>query len=132
MIYTSLQEFYKNMNIIGDYAEFKNEKNACIIKKEQALVSLAKIELTDEELEKFEFNYGYKGNYAEEVVTRYVSKYEETGKEEDKTTIIEKSVNVSIVYIIKNPFISNVIEIFDNYKDAINLYDEINNKIIER
>lgn len=62
-------------------------------------------------------------------VKKAVPKNELTGKEKDKTTIVEKEVAVRQIWNVSNG--AGVFKSFTNKEEAIKLTNEINNKVLE-
>lgn len=62
-------------------------------------------------------------------IKRVVPKNELTGKEEDKTTIVDKEVAVRQIWNVSNG--AGVFKSFTNKEEAIKLTNEINNKVLE-
>lgn len=67
--------------------------------------------------------------YTKAKVTKQISKYQETKKEQDKYTIIDKEVEVYQVWIVKNGL--GLAKPFNNKKEALNLTETLNIKYLK-
>lgn len=126
-----LCKFYKCVKVINkDLSEYNDEKgNNFIFNTVNALARMDYLELTKEEFTSLKFQQKVEDlDYDIINVKRPVPKNEITGKDEDKFTITEKEVAVRKVWNVSNAF--GIVKSFNNYLDALNLYNEINNKFL--
>lgn len=123
-----LIKFYKNItNISKDICEYKDEKGNV------TLVATATLFAGCEYLELDEPQYKqalYEGIITKDLelpktkVTRVVTKDTVTGKEKDKTTLIDKEVEVYQVWIVKNGL--GIKKAYNNKTEALKKVQEIN------
>ncbi len=114
-----------------DVSKYIDKKgNVLYIPTVQLICNCEYVELDEEQMKIAIFNGQIKKGqeYEKEKVTRKVDKYIKTKKEKDKGTIIDKEIEVSKVWFVRNGL--NLSSAFSNKDEAINYLNEINNKIL--
>lgn len=126
-----LIKFEENIEVINkDISKYEDEKGTMFILNTISLLSKVEaLELTKEEynIKKFEGSIDDL-DYNIIEVTRPVSKYSLTKKEEDKYTIVDSKVAVRQVYNVSNGI--GIHKTFTNKEEALELAKSINNKYL--
>lgn len=127
-----LKEFMENVNIINkNLCEYLDDKGTyAVLGTAQLLTNCEYLELDEKQLKMAYFNQEIeKLDYNKEIVKRKVLKSEITGKKEDETTIIEKDVEVSQIWVVRNQL--RVSKSFTDKNSALDFAKNINNQVIE-
>lgn len=130
-----LEKFYNECIIIIDenLTKYKDEEgNYSILPTPALLVAVDYNELNKQQYEIAVFNQDIPKDFIAEItkVKKAVSKYDITHKEEDKFTLVEKEEDVRQVWFVMNQL--KIKKAFNNKKEALELAEEINNKIINK
>lgn len=107
MMEKDLHKFYNNLHLKTKDLSYYEDKNGnyFYFNTVNALVRVDKLELTKEEFESAKFGLKVDDlKYNIKNIKRPVPKNEITGKEEDKTTIVEKEVAVREIWNLSNAF----------------------------
>ena len=127
----NLIEYMEKVNIIDkNISEYEDVEKGVkyILPTPHLLVRVDYLELTDSELKKAKFEEKIDNlEYKTKMVDRPKSKYEVTKKEEDRYTIINSKVKVHEIWNVSNGL--GFKKSFDNKKEALKLYEEINTDI---
>ena len=126
-----LCKFVENTQIINkDLSTYFDEKgNYFVFNTINMVAKVDYLELTKEEYQVAKFQQKIEDlDYNIINVKKPVPKNEITGKDEDKFTITEKEVAVRQIWNVSNPY--GAIKSFTNKEEAINLANEINDKIL--
>mgnify|MGYP003309392879 CR=1 FL=1 len=126
-----LNKFYEKVNILNkEFSIYKDEEKGILIPFNTVHL-LARVDYLELDAEQYKIalfqNKIEEKNYKTIKIKRAIPKYEITKKEEDKTVIIEKDVEVKQIWNI-----SNTLGAFNTFTDkdrAIKAAEEINNKI---
>jgi hypothetical protein len=127
-----LCSFIDNVSIINkDLSLYSDNKgNMFVFNTINAISKVDYMELTKEEYQLAKFQQKIEDlDYSVKNVKRPVPKSEITGKQEDKTTLVDKEVAVRQVWNVSNPY--GAIKSFTNKEDAIALCKTINEKILK-
>lgn len=133
MINESLQEFmkkieFKNKDVV--YYVNKDKGSAYPLSPAHLLCRVDKLELTKEELDRAYYEMKVdKKDYKFYSTVRQVPKYNETKIEADKNKVIDKKIMATRIYNVSNQ--AGIHQSFENFEDAIKLFKEINNKVLE-
>lgn len=122
-----LEKFMDNVEVIGDVATYKDDKgNYFEIEKKALKTSCVYLELTDKELAtmKFEKKVDKTLDYPKCKVERPVTKDTITGKEKDKTTLVNQEQDGYKLWIVANGL--KATKSFTNKEDALALAFKIN------
>lgn len=122
-----LEKFMDNVEVIGDVATYKDDKgNYFEIEKKALKTSCVYLELTDKELAtmKFEKKVDKTLDYPKCKVERPVTKDTITGKEKDKTTLVNQEQDGYKVWVVANGL--KATKSFTNKEDALALAFKIN------
>lgn len=126
-------EFMDKIEIKGkDYSFYKDENKGVIFPFNtiHLLARLDYLELDKQQYESAKFQKKIDDlEYNIINVKKAVPKNELTGKEEDKTTLVDKEVAVRQVWNVSNTL--GAYKSFTNKEDAIKVVNGINNKIVE-
>lgn len=126
-----LCKFMENIEVINkDLSTYFDDKgNYFVFNTINAIAKVEYLELTKEEYNVAKFQQKIEDlDYKVINVKKAVPKNEITKKDEDKYTITEKEVAVRQVWNVSNPY--GAIKSFTNKEDAINLANDINDKIL--
>ena len=126
-----LIKFNNNIEIINkDFSKYEDEKGTMFICNTVSLITKVEVlELSKEEYNIKKFDGSIDDlEYDVEEITRPVSKYTITKKDEDKYTIVDSKVAVRKVYNVSNAI--GIHKSFTNKDDALNLAKTINNKYL--
>lgn len=127
----NLCKFMENIEVINkDLSTYFDDKgNYFVFNTINAIAKVEYLELTKEEYVVAKFQQKIEDlDYKVINVKKAVPKNEITKKDEDKYTITEKEVAVRQVWNVSNPY--GAIKSFTNKEDAINLANDINDKIL--
>ena len=127
-----LCKFIDNVEIKNkDLAIYEDSKgNRFVFNTINAIVRVDYMELAKEEYQLAKFQQKIEDlEYNIINVKRPVPKSEITGKQEDKTTLVDKEVAVRQVWNVSNPY--GAIKSFANKEEAIKLCNLINEKILK-
>ena len=116
-----------NVEVIGDVATYKDDKgNYFEIEKKALKTSCVYLELTDKELAtmKFEKKVDKTLDYPKCKVERPVTKDTITGKDKDKTTLVNQEQDGYKVWVVANGL--KATKSFTNKEDALALAFKIN------
>lgn len=122
-----LEKFMDNVEVIGDVATYKDDKgNYFEIEKKALKTSCVYLELTDKELAtmKFEKKVDKTLDYPKCKVERPVTKDTITGKEKDKTTLVNQEQDGYKLWVVANGL--KATKSFTNKEDALDLAFKIN------
>lgn len=122
-----LEKFMDNVEVIGDVATYKDDKgNYFEIEKKALKTSCVYLELTDKELAtmKFEKKVDKTLDYPKCKVERPVTKDTITGKDKDKTTLVNQEQDGYKVWVVANGL--KATKSFTNKEDALALAFKIN------
>ena len=130
----SIIEYMKNVKILSkEISEYYNEETGVrkIIPTSYLICGVDYMELTDQELEQAKFNMQIDKDveFETKMVHRPKIKYEITHKEEDKNKLVDSEVKINRVWNVTNSL--KLKKTFNNQKDALKLYNEINNSILD-
>ena len=129
----SIEEFMNKIIVKGkDYTIYNNEEKGIIfpLNTINLLARLDYLELDKQQYEGALFQKKIEeGNYDIINIKRPVPKNEITGKEEDKTTLVDREIAVRQVWNVSNG--AGVFKSFNNKDEAIRFTNEINNKVFE-
>ena len=130
----SIIEYMKHVKILSkEISEYYNEETGVrkIIPTSYLICAVDYMELTDTELEQAQFNMiiDKKVPYSTKMVTRPKIKYEITKNEADKNKLVDSKVKVYCVWNVSNSL--KLKKSFNNKEEALKLYDEINNSILD-
>lgn len=130
----SIIEYMNNIKILSkEISEYYNEETGVkkIIPTSYLICGVDYMELTDTELEQAKFNMLIDKNveFKTKMVHRPKVKYEVTKNEEDKNKLIDSEVKVHCVWNVSNSL--KLKKTFNNKEEALKLYDEINQPILE-
>ena len=129
----NIKEFMKKVHIINkDLAEYVNEETGVkyIIPVPHLLVRIEYTEATEKEKEKLLFNSAIdRLDYNRKMAKRPVIKSTITHDKKDDTTLIDTDIKVYQIWNLTNGL--GVKMSFNNKEEAVELYDEINKKILE-
>ena len=126
-----LCKFIENVDIINkDLSTYFDDKgNYFVFNTINAIAKVDYLELTQEEYNVAKLQQKIEDlDYSIINIKKPVPKNEITGKDEDKFTITEKEVAVRQIWNVSNPY--GAIKSFTNKEEAINLANEINDKIL--
>lgn len=126
-----LEKFMDNVEVIGDVATYKDDKgNYFEIEKKALKTSCVYLELTDKELAtmKFEKKVDKTLDYPKCKVERPVTKDTITGKDKDKTTLVNQEQDGYKVWVVANGL--KATKSFTNKKDALALAFKINSMLV--
>ena len=129
----SIEEFMDKIIVKGkDYTIYNDEEKGIIfpLNTINLLARLDYLELDKQQYEGALFQKKIEeGNYDIINIKRPVPKNEITGKEEDKTTLVDREIAVRQVWNVSNG--AGVFKSFNNKEEAIKFANEINNKVFE-
>ena len=129
----SIEEFMDKIIVKGkDYTIYNDEEKGIIfpLNTINLLARLDYLELDKQQYEGALFQKKIEeGNYDIINIKRPVPKNEITGKEEDKTTLVDREIAVRQVWNVSNG--AGVYKSFNNKEEAIKFANEINNKVFE-
>ena len=129
----SIEEFMDKIIVKGkDYTIYNDEEKGIIfpLNTINLLARLDYLELDKQQYEGALFQKKIEeGNYDIINIKRPVPKNEITGKEEDKTTLVDREIAVRQVWNVSNG--AGVFKSFNNKEEAIKYTNEINNKVFE-
>lgn len=129
----SIEEFMDKIIVKGkDYTIYNDEEKGIIfpLNTINLLARLDYLELDKQQYEGALFQKKIEeGNYDIINIKRPVPKNEITGKEEDKTTLVDREIAVRQVWNVSNG--AGVFKSFNNKEEAIKFTNEINNKVFE-
>ena len=126
-----LEKFMDNVEVIGDVATYKDDKgNYFEIEKKALKTSCVYLELTDKELAtmKFEKKVDKTLDYPKCKVERPVTKDTITGKDKDKTTLVNQEQDGYKVWVVANGL--KATKSFTNKEDALALAFKINSMLV--
>lgn len=126
-----LEKFMDNVEVIGDVATYKDDKgNYFEIEKKALKTSCVYLELTDKELStmKFEKKVDKTLDYPKCKVERPVTKDTITGKDKDKTTLVNQEQDGYKVWVVANGL--KATKSFTNKEDALALAFKINSMLV--
>lgn len=134
MINENIIEFMNNTKILSkEISEYYNEEAGVkkIIPTSYLLCNVDYMELTEEELEKAQFNMviDKKVPYKSKMVTRPRPKYEITKNEADKNKLVDSKVKVYCIWNVSNSL--KLKKSFNNKEEALELYENINQPILD-
>lgn len=127
---TSLQKFKENLEIINkDFSQYKTDNELLLFNTIKLFENVIKLELESNEyqyaLSKKEIT---KDNYTIKKIKKVVPKSTITGKKEDQLTLVDKEVDVRIIYKRVNG-----LGYFDCYTEApIEDTDKFNKELFEK
>lgn len=127
MISNDLKEFMANVQKQGDNYLYSDEYgNRLPLSKMDLEPSVVYQKCKDEEYKQLLFKGMIKADdkFNEIDDKTQVTKDTITGKEEDKTTIVDKDIKVKEMWLVSNKM--RISKIFNNKEEALELYDEIN------
>lgn len=127
-------EYMGKVKILSkEISEYYNEETGVkkIIPTSYLICGVDYMELTDTELEQAKFNMVIDKDveFKTKLVKRPKIKYEITKNEEDKNKLIDSEVKVHCVWNVTNSL--KLKKTFNNKEEALKLYDEINQPILE-
>lgn len=129
----SIEEFMDKIIVKGkDYTIYNDEEKGIIFPL-NTINLLARLDYL--ELDKQQYEGALFQKKIEEIeyniinIKRPVPKNEITGKEEDKTTLVDREIAVRQVWNVSNG--AGVFKSFNNKEEAIKYANEINNKVFE-
>lgn len=129
----SIEEFMDKIIVKGkDYTIYNDEEKGIIfpLNTINLVARLDYLELDKQQYEGALFQKKIEeGNYDIINIKRPVPKNEITGKEEDKTTLVDREIAVRQVWNVSNG--AGVFKSFNNKEEAIKYTNEINNKVFE-
>ena len=129
----SIEEFMNKIIVKGkDYTIYNDEEKGIIfpLNTINLLARLDYLELDKQQYEGALFQKKIEeGNYDIINIKRPVPKNEITGKEEDKTTLVDREIAVRQIWNVSNG--TGVFKSFNNKEEAIKFINEINNKVFE-
>lgn len=130
----SIIEYMEHVKILSkEISEYYNEETGVrkIIPTSYLICGVDYMELTDQELEQARFNMVIDKDveFETKMVHRPKVKYDITKKEEDKNKLVDSEVKVNRVWNVSNSL--KLKKTFNNQKDALKLYDKINNSILD-
>lgn len=129
----SIEEFMDKIIVKGkDYTIYNDEEKGIIfpLNTINLLARLDYLELDKQQYEGALFQKKIEeGNYDIINIKRPVPKNEITGKDEDKTTLVDREIAVRQVWNVSNG--AGVFKSFNNKEEAIKYTNEINNKVFE-
>lgn len=129
----SIEEFMDKIIVKGkDYTIYNDEEKGIIfpLNTINLLARLDYLELDKQQYEGALFQKKIEeGNYDIINIKRPVPKNEITGKEEDKTTLVDREIAVRQVWNVSNG--AGVFKSFAKKEEAIKYTNEINNKVFE-
>lgn len=127
-----LEEFMTHVKFLNkDIAEYENADKGCKynVGTIQLLTRVDKVELTKEELTVAKFNNQVENkDYEMYDAVRVVPKSEITKNDKDKFTLIDKKIKATRIYNVSNQI--GIIQSCDTFEEAVELSNEINNKIL--
>ena len=131
----SIIEYMSNVKILSkEISEYYNEEAGVrkIIPTSYLLCGVDYMELTEEELEKAQFNMIIDKDieYETKMVTRPRPKYEITKNEADKNKLVDSKVKVYCVWNVSNSL--KLKKSFNNKEEALELYNKINQPILDK
>lgn len=125
-----LEKFMGNVEVYGNIASYEDEKgNYFEIDKKALKTSCVYLELTEKELEtmKFEKKIDKNLDYPKCKVERPVTKDTITGKEKDKTTLVNQEQDGYKVWVVANSL--KITKSFTNKDDALLIARRINDRL---
>lgn len=125
-----LEKFMDNVKVYEDTAVYEDEKgNYFEIDKNALKTSCVYLELTEKELEtmKFEKKVDKNLDYPKCKVERPVTKDTITGKDKDKTTLVNQEQDGYKVWVVANSL--KVTKSFTNKDDALIVSKKINERL---
>lgn len=129
----SIEEFMDKIIVKGkDYTIYNDEEKGIIFPL-NTINLLARLDYL--ELDKQQYEGALFQKKIEELeyniinIKRPVPKNEITGKEEDKTTLVDREIAVRQIWNVSNG--AGVFKSFNNKEEAIKFANEINNKVFE-
>ena len=130
-----LEKFYNECITIIDenLTEYKDEEgNYSILPTPALLVAVDYNELNKQQYEVSVFNQDIPKDFKAGIikVKKAVSKFDITHKEEDRFTLVEKEEDARQVWFVMNQL--KIKKAFNNKKEALELAEKINNKIINK
>ena len=129
----NIKDYMDHLRIINkELAEYVNEETGVkyIIPLANLLCRIEYLEPSESELKTLLFNQGIdKLEYKTKMTKRPVVKSTITKNKADDHTLIDSEIKVYQVWNVSNGL--NIRKSFDNKEEAIKLYDEITNKILE-
>ena len=129
----NIKDYMSHVRIINkDLAEYVNEETGVkyIIPLANLLCRIEYLEPSESELKTLLFNQSIdKLEYKTKMTKRPVVKSTITKDKKDEHTLIDSEVKVYQVWNVSNGL--NIRKSFTNKEEAIELYDEITNKILE-
>ena len=126
-----LEKFMDNVEVVGDTATYKDEKgNYFEIEPKALKTSCVYLEVTEKELEtmKFEKKVDKNLDYPKCKVERPVTKDTITGKDKDKTTLVNQEQDGYKLWIVANGL--KATKSFTNKEDALALAFKINSMLV--
>ena len=127
MISNDLKEFMQNIKKDGEGYIYSDEYgNRIPMQKFDLIPSVVYQKCKDEEYKQLLFKGMIKADdkFNEIEDKTQVTKDTITGKEEDKNTIVDKTIKVKEMWLVSNKM--RISKIFNNKQEALELYDEIN------
>lgn len=127
-----LIKFMNNVNILNkDFSEYKEEEKGFyfVIGTAQLLCSCEYVELDEVQFKQALFNQEVeKNDYNKITVKRPVPKDTITKNVKDANTIVDKDVEVSQIWIVRNQL--RLAKSFNNKEEAVKYAKDINEKIM--
>ena len=127
-----LIKFYKNItNISKDICKYEDEKgNLTLVATATLFVGCEYLELDEPQYKQalFEGIITKALELPKTKATRVVSKDTITGKEKDRTTVVDKEVEVSQVWIVKNGL--GIKKAYNKKEEALKFVRDTNNKFL--
>lgn len=127
-----LIKFMENVNILNkDFSEYEDKGKGFyfIIGTAQLLTSCEYLELDEPQFKQALFNQEVeKNDYNKITIKRQVPKNTITGKKEDENTIVDKDVEVSQIWIVRNQL--RLSKSFNNKEEAMEYSKQVNEKIM--
>jgi hypothetical protein len=127
-----LKKFMENVNILNkDFCEYEQKDKGFyfVLGTAQLICGCEYAELDELQLKTALFNQEIeKGNYEKTTVKRPVPKDTITKNPKDATTLIEKDVEVSKVWIVRNQL--KLSKSFNNKEEAVKFAKSINEKVM--
>lgn len=128
----NLEEFMEKVKILGkEFTMYEDKKKGLIfpLNTVHLLTRVDYLELTKEEYQTAKFQKKIDDlDYTIETVKRVAPKSEVTKKDDDKFTLVDKEVAVRKIWNVSNT--AGAFKSFTNKEEAIEMSEEINNKIL--
>ena len=124
-----LKNFMNNLEIRKETSKYKDDKGNIMYIPTQALyVNCSYLTLTEEEYNQALFNGTVqKNDYNKIKIKKPVPKNKVTGKEEDKTTIVEQEVEAYEIWVVANNM--GFMTSFKDKQEAIDYVEDIESKL---